>query len=386
MSGKYNFINWVDGMKISRSHFEAEENALIYQLGEVASVVVNKFNYGLLLPSTGLASSLKVNLDVDRAKLLRISISRCKAVTPGGVLIDINDQNEVNKQNTLAALSEEFKLDDLTNGRSYYITISVNPYSKNPIGTPDPSENPPRYPFADYTYSLNLLATDDMNIRENGAYHIAIGKLKVVPNGIEIDDRYIPPSSRSNSQIDLAEACKDLDGALGQMELNSCSIVQKIYKKEQQNVLAKTILYLVEDLVRYLSTTVHHFRWQVPEQPPVALIEYFAAMARQIKNSIDAKTGTGKEEMLNYFHDWVVEINQGEFEAIIDEMVNVEYNHNDINQAMQVVEKFVFTLSSILSKLSKLDFIGDKKKTGIIVTSEKAENTDKPKKRNFLIS
>lgn len=386
MSGKYNFINWVDGMKISRSHFEAEENAFIHQLGEVASVVVNKFNYGLLLPSTGPASSLKVNLDVDRAKLLRISISRCKAVTPGGVLIDINDQNEVNKQNTLAALSEEFKLDDLTNGRSYYITISVNPYSKNPIGSPDPSENPPRYPFADYTYSLNLLATDDMNIRENGAYHIAIGKLKVVPNGIEIDDRYIPPSSRSNSQIDLAEACKDLDGALSQMELNSCSIVQKIYKKEQQNVLAKTVLYLAEDLVRYLSTTIHHFRWQVPEQPPIALIEYFAAMARQIKNSTDAKTGTGKEEMLNYFHDWVVEINQGEFEAIIDEMVNVQYNHNDINEAMQVVEKFVFTLSSILSKLSKLDFIGDKKKTGIIVTSEKAENTDKPKKRNFLIS
>lgn len=386
MSTKYNFVNWVDGMKITRSHFEAEENALIYQLGEVTSVMVNKYNYGLLTPSTGNSSSLKLNMDVDRAKLLRITISRCKAVTPGGILIDINNQNLINKQNVLADLSEEFKLDDLTNGKSYYITISVNPYSKSPVGGTDPSENPPRYPFADYNYSINLLAVGDLNIRENGAYHVSIGKLKVVSNGIEIDDKYIPPSSRSSSQIDLAEACKDLDGALSQLELHSCSIVQKIYKKEQQNVLARTVLYLVEDLVKYLSTSIHRFRWQIPEQPPIIFIEYFAAMARLIKNSIDAKSGTGKEEMLNYFHDWVVEINQGEFEAIVDEMVNVDYDHNDINESMQVVEKFVFTLSSILSKLNKLDFIGDKKKTGIIVTSEKAENTDKPKKRNFLIS
>ncbi len=386
MATKYNFVNWVDGMKITRSHFESEENALIYQLGEVTSIIVNKYNYGLLMPSTGNSSSLKLNLDVDRAKLLRVNISRCKAVTPGGILIDINNQNQIDKQNALSDLSEEFKLDDLTNGKSYYITISVNPYSKTPVGQNDPTENPPRFPFADFIYAINLLDASDMNIRENGAYHVSIGKLKVVSNGIEIDDKYIPPSSKSNSQIDLAEACKDLDGALSQMELHSCSIVQKIYKKEQQNILAKTVLYLVEDLVKYLSTSIHHFRWQIPEQPPVSFIEYFAAMARLIKNSIDAKSGTGKEEMLNYFHDWVVEINQGEFEAIVDEMVNVNYNHNDINESMQVVEKFVFTLSSILSKINKLDFIGDKKKTGIIVTSEKAENTDKPKKRNFLIS
>ncbi len=386
MATKYNFVNWVDGMKLSRSHFEAEENALIYQLGELASMSINKYNYGLLTPSTGSSSSLKLNLDVDRAKLLRVNISRCKAVTPAGILIDINNQNQVNKQNVLADLSEEFKLDDLTNGKSYYITISVNPFSKKTLGATDPTENPPRYPFADYVYSINLLDVSDMNIRENGAFHVSIGKLKVVSNGIEIDEKYIPPSSRSTSQIDLAEACKDLDGALSQMELHCCSIVQKIFKKEQQNILAKTVLYLVEDLVNYLSTSIHRFRWQVPEQPPVLFIEYFASMARLIKNSIDAKAGTGKEEMLNYFHDWVVEINQGEFEAIVDEMVNVDYDHNDINGSMQIVEKFVFTLSSILSKLNKLDFIGDKKKTGIIVTSEKAENADKPKKRNFLIS
>jgi predicted component of type VI protein secretion system len=386
MAAKYNFVNWVDGMKITRSHFESEENALIYQLGEVASVMVDKYSYGLLTPAVGSSSSLKLNLDVDRAKLLRVTISICKAITPAGILIDINNQNPLNKQNVLADLSEEFKLDDLTNGKSYYVTVSVDPYSKRPVGQPDSSENPPRYPFADYNYSINLLAASDMNIKENGAYHVSIGKLTVVSNGIEIDDKYIPPASKSSSQIDLAEACRDLDGALSQLELHSCSIVQKIYKKEQQNILAKAVLYLTEDLVHYLSTSIHRFRWQVPEQPPIVFVEYFAAMARLIKNSIDAKTGTGKEEMLNYFHDWVVEINQGEFEAIVDEMINVDYNHNDINESMQVVEKFVFTLTSILSKLNKLDFIGDKKKTGIIVTSEKAENTDKPKKRNFLIS
>jgi len=38
-----------------------------------------------------------------------------------------------------------------------------------------------------------------------------------------------------------------------------------------------------------------------------------------------------------------------------------------------------------MNKLSKLDYIGDKKKTDVIVTSRGADVVETPKKRSFLL-
>ena len=97
------------------------------------------------------------------------------------------------------------------------------------------------------------------------------------------------------------------------------------------------------------------------------------------------KAGTGKEELLNYFKDWITEVNQGEFEGILDNMVNIEYNHMDINASIEKIEAFSVTLSTLMSKLSKLDYIGDKKRSDVIVTSRGAESVETPKKRSFLL-
>ena len=219
----------------------------------------------------------------------------------------------------------------------------------------------------------------------NGVYHITIGKLKVVGNGVEIIEKYIPPCAKVTNHKDLMDIYQDLDKMLSRLESDSTLIVQKIYRKDQTNLLAKTVLFFTESMLRHLSTNIHHFRWFVPEMPPIFMVEYFASFARLLKNSLDMKAGTGKEEMLNYFKDWIVEVNQGELEGIIDQLVNIEYNHMDINESIEKIEAFSVTLSTVMNKLSKLDYIGDKKKTDVIVTSRGADVVETPKKRSFLL-
>lgn len=382
---KYFNVNWVDGMKLTKGHFSDQENAFTDRLRDVAGIYLTSYNYGLLDPAPGTAKSIDHSVDVDKATLLRVKINECRAITPGGARIEISAANPLSQSKQSAALTAEYNLSGSTHGTSLYIVLSVNPFAKSPLGEPDAEENPPRYPFSDYKYQINVLPAEEINLVANGVYHITIGKLKIVGNGVEIIEKYIPPCAKVSNHKDLVDIYQDLDKMLSRLESDSTLIVQKIYRKDQQNPLAKSVLFFSENMLRHLSTNIHHFRWFVPEMPPIFMVEFFASFARLLKNTLDMKAGTGKEEMLNYFKDWIVEINQGEFEGIVDQLVNIEYNHMDINESIEKIEAFSVTLSTVMNKLSKLDYIGDKKKTDVIVTSRGADVVETPKKRSFLL-
>jgi len=269
------------------------------------------------------------------------------------------------------------------------VAISVNPYAKRSFGELDPNENPPRFPKSDFAYSINLIPADSTDVFENGSYHVSLGKFTVVPNGIEIDETYVPPCTSCLSHPDLIDVSRDLSAVLSTMESASVSVVQNIFEKDQTNELPQTVRYLLENVVAYLSAHIYTFRWQVPEQPPIALVQVIAGLARTIKNSVDSKGKAGKELMLNYFRSWVSEISQAEFEEIVDDMVNTEYSHNDINGSLEKILTFCNMFTSLLKKLDELEFIGDKKvKSGPVVDLRRKEDVDndqhKPKKRSFL--
>lgn len=388
MAEGYNFVNWVDGMKLSRAHFLQEENAFIKKLNQTAATLTTSFHYGLLPPRGG-DKHLDMSLEVDRAKLLRVQIRQCHAVTPGGVVININEERPFSNQSEINGLSSEVSLDDLSNGRSYYVALSVNPFGKTAIGEPNPDENPPRYPDSDYSYEINLVPADGSDVFENGLYHVSIGKFSVVPNGIEIDETYVPPCTSCLSHPDLIDVSRDLSSVLNTMEAKCVSIIQDIYDKEQDNELAQTVLYMLERLLPFYSNQIHYFRWQVPEQSPIYLVQVIAAMARTTKNAVDAKGKSGKELMLNYFKNWISEMSQGEFEEIVEAMVNIEYKHTDINDSLEKILVFCNMLTNVLKKLDELEFIGDQKvKKGPAVKMQRKEEVDmeakKPTKRSFL--
>lgn len=107
-------------------------------------------------------------------------------------------------------------------------------------------------------------------------------------------------------------------------------------------------------------------------------------MARIMKNTIDLRIGSGKEEMMNYLSEWC-ELKQGELESMLSNLANAEFNQNDVNKNILKIVQFVKVTSRLFETLSKLEFIGKRKESGIFVKEETiqqaAENTNKPRRR-----
>jgi hypothetical protein len=384
----YYFVNWVDGMKLNRTHFEAEENALINRMRKSLSTLTQSFSYGLLPPRGG-DGPLRMKLEIDRAQLLRIQVSECHAVTPGGVVIDIKPQYQHDQMKEVGGMLSEVSLASLNNGRSYYVALTVHPFRKRPVGEQDPNDAPPRLPFSDYYYDITLVSADDPGLFENGLFHLAISKFTVRTNGIEIDEHYIPPCTSCLSHPDLAEVARDLGSVLTKMETRCVGIISSIFEKNQTAELPATVLYLLEKILAFLSVNIPLYRNQAAESSPLFLLNLVSGLARVVKNAIDSKGRAGKEEMLNYFRSWIVDVSQGEFEEIVDHMVNLEYRHSDINLSLKSILSFCNTLTTILKKLDELEFIGDKKlKQGPVIDVRKKVDVDvqpqKPVKRSFL--
>jgi hypothetical protein len=379
---KYNQTNWIDGMKINKDHFIALENNLIGRYHDAIATTINSFNYGVL-PNYNGKPSFALSIDLDKNNLLRVNIHELRAITNAGVRIEISDTNtQYAKQSSFTAEIDTKSL----GGKDFYVVLSVNPYGRVPVGEPDPEEVPPRYPFADYAYSVNVVNADELLIPSSGFYHLCIGKVIVNGNRSELVDDYIPPCSSILSSPDLVAFYEHLDKVLSSLERDSTSIVQKVYSKQKIDTLNESVLYLTEAVIQYLSATITNYRWVAREQPPIFMFAYFSALARVIKNTIDLKLGDGKEQMLNYFKSWIVEVNQGEFEQVLDEMINLQYNHLEVSKNWEVLEAFYRTVNIVFSKLAKLDYIGDKKdKFNMVVKTEQTDTIQPKKKRSLFL-
>jgi len=163
-------------------------------------------------------------------------------------------------------------------------------------------------------------------------------------------------------------------------------IIQKIHQKNQTNDLAHMVLNLSERTLQYLNSIITDFRLIDKHEPPIVMITKQISLARSIKSSLDVYVGTGKEALLTYLTDWC-DLNQGAFENVLIDMIDLEYNHTDVNAVLSKTASFTKLMLSLFKKLNELDYIGKKNNSSIFVKEEVVDNTDKDVKsrRSFLL-
>jgi len=338
-------VNFIDGMKINKRYFIDIQNFVIDSVRDAIGVHTSMLTYGLLPVN----DPLRMNLSVDTHKNLRLRIEECHAITPNGSRIDISSNTE---QSTLSfsypEIIKEIKEDEV----ALLACISVNPFKRVPCGDPDPEENPPRDPYTEPEYYLSLVKEEelrkDMGV---GEHYLIVGKIWVSGGNTNLDSSYIPPCVLVASHQKLQQLYNEIDRFYGQME-----------------ILATIIEQMTDRMLYYLATEINHFRWLTLYSTPAEMLVSVVGFARVLKNFIDARSGVGKEELLNYFADWC-NVSQGEFETVFSEVINTEYNHNQISDAVVKVERFMKTLEDLFAILNRLDFIG-KKRDGSIFVSE----------------
>ena len=136
-------VNWIDGMKINKSHFMAQENAMVYQLAQNTACLINELNYGLL-PAGRDGTALKIFISTDNQKKLQVRIQQCRAITAGGYYIEFNEDTALHGNNlvtpvvSVPATLREIK----SKGTDFYIVLTIDPYKRLPYGTMDSPETP----------------------------------------------------------------------------------------------------------------------------------------------------------------------------------------------------------------------------------------------------
>ena len=358
-------VNWIDGMKINKSHFLDVQNFVSDSIRDSVGIHTSMMNYGLL----PVAEPIKMSLIIDNHKLLRIKVEECHAITPNGSRIDIGTSESLSLSIPYPEAVRELKENE---NAVLLACISVNHFKRTPYGEPDPEENPPRYPFTHPEYSLNLIPEDELkNTIGFGANYLTIGKILVNAGESKIDDNYIPPSISVSSHQKLKDLYTEIDRFYGQIELYAVQIAQKIHAKKQSNDLAVMMEMMSDKTLNYLGMEINRLRWMSPHTPPANMLLSVVALARVLKNFIDARSGAGKEELLNYFAEWC-NVSQGDFEVIFSETINTDYNHNQMDKVIGKITRFMKTLEDLFSILSRLDYIGKKRDGSIFVS----ENTD----------
>jgi hypothetical protein len=103
-----------------------------------------------------------------------------------------------------------------------------------------------------------------------------------------------------------------------------------------------------------------------------------------MKNTLDCFIGSGKDELITYFTEWC-NVKQGELEGAITTLSNHQYDHIDINDSIDKVSMFTKMISKLFYQLSRLEYIGKRRESGIFVKEEVAKTDGQPpKRRSFL--
>ena len=388
-SSEYLPVNWVDGMKINKSHFIAQDNAFTYRQAHTVSSFLNEHNYGLLPVFDRHHTSAKLFLSLDNEQTVHLRIQRCRAISRGGYVMEFDSDTALTGQQLSAGVPGlQVPFSELKDrSEFYYVVLSIDPYERVPFGIADPKETPPRMPFTMPVYYLTLLPAAETSAVSLGNFQVPVGKVIVEEQLVRLVENYIPPCTAVNSHYELLEVHAGLEQFFGQMELYALQIIQKILQKKQQNELADAIYKISENLTTFTATEYSNFKMSYLYQPPVFMITAVAGMARLIKNTMDFYVGTSKDELISYCTEWCG-VSQGELETAITTLCNYQYNHLDINDALEKVLKFTQIISSLFSSLARLEYIGKKKESGIFVKEQvllsQTENAPVKKRRSFL--
>ncbi|MCD2423480.1 hypothetical protein LQ567_11955 [Niabella pedocola] len=382
MDNGFNFlrVNWSDGMKLNKELFIAQDNAAAATAYQLRATTLSPIRYGLIPDE----KNFNVRLAIDNQHTLRVSVLALKALTRSGVPVIIDAFTDAAATDGVPAVSLELNSSQPATG---WVVLLAKPFERNPAGTIDPDETPARFPFVKSGYSVQI--ADERNIQQYDQHPLAIiiGKIIINGNGAQVDEEYIPPCMAPAASPDLLGLHAELDQFLAGLEQSCSMIVQKIYKKSQQNALSELARFLCDRMMLFLGQVITEYRWSIIHESPAKMLSHIAALARVIKNTIDLRIGSGKDELMSYLCEWC-ELNQGELEGLLSEMALLRYNHYDINENIRQVIQFAKVIGKLFTTLSNLEFIGKRKDSGLFVKEEQSfpvndTNAPKPKRRFF---
>lgn len=369
---KNNAINWVDGMKVSQSHLNEQDNFVIDTIRDSNSLYINNFNYGILPASGQFADKMVFEIYSTATNDAQLVIKNCNAVTLAGYRIEI-PEFDLNVRTLAKKLTNDENIDG-----DYYILVSVNPFDKIPFGEIDAEEIPPRHPYTKPNYNVEMVSVAALNSNLSGGNYIVLGKVNFKGGFAQIDTNFIPPCTSVLSHQKLVDYQSSFIRSVSNLQQFAFKIIQKSAHKEQNTALATNVRALCVTLLNTLADSYFGFKNRSIEEPPIFLIEIFSKLALRIYNTIQMTPNAEVEEMLNYSLEWS-DVAPHTFIGQLTSASEINYDHYHCGEYLKNIQSMLGCLETVFGKLSELDYIGQRKENIIVTEQEIKSNTD-PKK------
>ena len=367
-------VNWLDGMKINKGHFQQMDNACTDQLRDRTSLYLTGYNYGLI-PAGSNQPSLQLHKDNDRVEL-----TTCRAVTRSGVRIEIIDGDYPSLKFPLTRIASEY---DISEGAKFFVVLSVNPFSRIPAGEPDPDETPPRQPFTRANCKLDAIPFEQLSTEEFTAYHLPLGKLIYESGLFRLDQQYIPPCTSMESHPALKDYYDTFQQLMGSISDHALEVVRKIALNRRAgeiNYLANNIHAVSEKIVFFSAEHFTRYRLMYREAAPIFTLEFFIRLASVIHTAMRCMKELDKEKMLNYFERWSG-LKPKELEDSIQEIRQMEYHHIDPSLHLEKIHFFLREMDQLYAKLVQLNYIEAEEEK---IIKDVKQREDKQEKRGFF--
>lgn len=355
---RYRFVNWRDGMKITQKHFVEHDNAMRDIVRDSTALSLNNYNYGLVAAEDGISSSLSPpNLTGDV-----IEITSCRGVTPGGVRFDWKASKE---QPALQLSLLDYK-SKVGMAGLFYVVIKANPFSISEVGDYDVEENNGRRPFVATTLSLDLLSIHDML---SDVYSFPVCRIRFESQRFSIDHEYLPPCTDIHGEglLWYYESCGTL---MNNIQQTATQIVRKIGGMEKRSSIAVDLHRVLEKQIIFFAESLDYYRIIVRSLPPVYMAEYFMRMARCFRVALDCLPELSSAALFNYFQNTIAgttnvfktsvpAASKSYIDALIDNVLVNEYNHNDSTLLFDNIVRLLDFQEFFYQKLLTLNYAGN---------------------------
>ena len=355
-------VNWVDGMKIARRHFAEADHFTTDHLRDATALHLRPDYYGLLPGTNELGSpSFELLLSVDAQNEVQARLTQCRAVTAGGVRIEITaTSTPLTARTNLVQLLNTFGL-PANEGQRFSVVLTVNPFERVPTGTPSPDELPPRHPYTRPAYALSFVPTQQLNSTFGGAFALAVGELLLTDGELRPVSHFIPPSTALASHPALLHALHQLDSQLNELETDAFKIIHKVkLRTDKRSHLADLVRELAERTAFALAQQLTTLRLMAAAQPPIYLLDALLRVAKQFKTALDSLTEAEREELLKYFEQWS-ETLPATLLAALQTAVTLSYNHQLVHEHLRQQQYLWQLIGGIFRQLSQLEYIGKNK-------------------------
>jgi len=340
-------INWIDGMKINKSHFIHNDNLLNFHLMQRTALLLKSYEYGLLPVHSSILTKPLIQLEDSR-----LIINYCHAVNRRGDVIRVNKEDDL--EFDLSTLDKGLVKNDV----KLVVVLSKDSNEIVQYGEPLKGELPPRQPFIKPKINVFLVDEQDINSEDFVLNYICLARLESSNGQFSIDDSYIPPCNQINSHQGLVDRYKSIENSVSEIGINATKVVQNAKSKKRRgeiNDLADNTYHLMEKIVFHLSQSMSRLRNLYREESPIFLVSFLNDFGRIILAGFDCLRSEDKEALLRYYESHLG-LKPHSFETDLKELVHLRHQHIHIDGTFQIIEKHIAMLKTFVSKATQLEF------------------------------